>query len=189
VVRRNLGVGETAHDEVDGALRDRERRVQVPRELVVGSREVHVDALAVDRHRDADLDIFVGHAVALEHVGRLVGAVGERRDLAFDALARVVDHRVEPLEDGLAAVLVEQRLEPGLGAFVGRPLRPEVGPALARVAHVREDERADFLPDLPARDEPGRWEPESLLVDLPRVGRHAPGVIPPTSAWWARETA
>jgi len=40
---------------------------------------------------------------------------------------------------------------------------------------------------LPARDEPGRWEPESLLVDLPRVGRHAPGVIPPTSAWWARD--
>jgi hypothetical protein len=104
-VRRNLGIGHAAHDQVDGAFRHRERRVHVAGDLVGGTPEVDRQFGPGDGHRRLDRDVVVGDAVALHHVAGGVLPVGKLPELCGHAIPGVRLHGVERGQQPPAAVV------------------------------------------------------------------------------------
>jgi hypothetical protein len=128
------------------------RAAEVERELVAG-----------DRRAQAQLDVAVAR---LEHVARFVRGVGQRRQAGAHAPLGVVDrlrHR------GLQAAAGVQLAQPLHAGPVGRELGAQVGAALGRLAHLRDQlvERG--------RIEPTRRDHHSLVAQRRRIGRHRAG--------------
>ena len=176
----DVGIGQDADGEVAGRAGDRERAVEVALVLAGRAAEVERQRVAVDGRPQRDRQVALAR---LEHVVRLVDAVVELPQAGARAALGVVEHRREGLAQHLGAEPVvqlrrAQRADPARGE-----LGAQVGAALLRPAHLRNQ----LVDRAASRTRGSITTPSSASVSA--VGRHRPGVGPPTSAWWARAAA
>ena len=135
--RRDVRVGEHAHREQARRARDRERAVEVARVLLGAAGEVQQQPLAVDRRRAGAARRSPSGASSTS--SRVQLAVRQRRQAGAGATLGVVEHGVGRLAQALGSDAAGQ-LAQALGAgAVGGELGAQVGPALPRLAHARDE--------------------------------------------------
>ena len=131
--------------------------------------EVEQQPLALHRGAQAQHEVALDR---LQHVLRHMHPVGERRQAGAGAPLGVVEHGVEPLAqprdpDALRELAQALRADP-----VGGELGAQVGAALLRLAHAR-DEPLDLL----RRGRAG-GDHDALLRERAGIGGHRPGHAP-----------
>ena len=136
-----------------------------------------VSSSPADGRARAELEVALAR---LEHVGRLARAVGQRGEAGAHAALGVVDRLRHRRLQVAASVQLAQALDP---AAVGGELRAQVGAALGRLAHLRDE-----LVDRAGVERRGEITTPSSASVVESAGM-LPGVGPPTSAWWARLAA
>jgi hypothetical protein len=129
-----------------------------------GPVEVELELVALDRQRDADLQLALG---GLEDVDGGVSAVREPGDRSPHAPLGVGVQILHRRDDGVAPAPRAQLVDARGGQPVRGELRPEVAAPLFRVPHPC-DERFDRV-----AVEPRRRDDHALLVERPRVGGQA----------------
>ncbi len=135
--------------------------------LVGAAGEVQQQPLAVDHGAQAQHEVALRR---LEHVLAVQLAVGQRREAGARAPLGVVEHGVGRLAAGARLPTRLGELGQALRAgAVGGELGAQVGPALLRLAHARDELVERRLVERPRRDH------DALLLQRAAVGRHRPG--------------
>ena len=151
---------------------DRERRIHRARHLRIGAGEVgddrvaalddaqlHGERLVVDLARRDD-------AVAVEDIGELRLAIGQRAQRGAHHGFRVVLHLLHDVEQRVGAVFRRQRLQPRRGTPVRRHLRAQIAEPLGGGADIGEDDRLDGGIRLAVAIQADRRQAQALAVDL-----------------------
>ena len=131
--------------------------------LIGAAREVQQQPLAVDLGPHAQHQVAVRR---LEHVLTVQLAVGQRRDAGTCATLGVVEHGIGRRAQAFGADALGELDQALRAGAVGGELGAQVGPALVRLAHARDELLERRLVERPRRDH------DALLLQRAAVGRH-----------------
>ena len=172
VVGRAFGVDQHLERVQRRGLQASEAVVHVATHLRRGAGEVEPYLVALDADRHLDGNIGGAHTVVVEHVGELVGAVGQAPDAGAHAACDRVDDGLAAAFDLIGAPAPEQFLQAAQPEAVAGDLRVVVAAPLMRHAHVEQDQLQDVVDDLAAGYDPDRRNTQAFLVDLGHAASH-----------------
>ena len=124
-------------------------------------------------YRDDDVDVVVGHTIALEAIVCLANPSLQRSKPSAHATLGVVEQGVAVEHERGGATSRRECSPSARSRGTGGELRAEVAAAFVRGADVREDERKQLPVEHTRADQPHRRNDEALLHELRGALRHA----------------
>ena len=159
---------------------DRPVGVHAAAHLRVSAAEIDLYLRVAHPHGHPNVHRFRTNTVVVHHVLKPVVALGNGVDHVPRHAFRVVQQLVAVVPDLGQAVLVDDLLQPALAGAVGGDLGGQVALALARCAHVGQDQAQQVLLHAPVLHDLDRRNANAFLKHLGRqrhrARRHAPHV-------------